>query len=168
MVKDRGVAMDSGAVADLLDEQRTLTLATIGPDGLPHLAAMWFVREGSSDGSADGMSVLMWTYGTSQKAHNLVRDPRASLMAEGGDAYDQLRGVCLDCHVELVNGVDAVYPIGRALFDKYLAGLDMDAEAEQVAVAGLRAQAGKRVGMRLRVDRARSWDHRKLGGKKPA
>jgi PPOX class probable F420-dependent enzyme len=162
MARDRGVAVESDAVGDLLDEQRTLTLATIGPDGMPHLAAMWFVREGSGE----DMTVLMWTYGSSQKARNLVRDPRASLMAEGGDAYDQLRGVCLDCHVELIEGEDAVFEIGQTLHRKYLApGSTTDSDAEQAVLAGLRAQAKKRVGMRFHVDRARSWDHRKLGSR---
>jgi PPOX class probable F420-dependent enzyme len=161
VAKDRGVAMAADAVADLLDEQRTLTLATIGPDGMPHLAAMWFAR----DGVGEDMTVLMWTYGTSQKALNLIRDPRASLMAEGGDAYDQLRGVCLDCHVEIVDTYDEVFEIGQLLHRKYLANPDLGEEAEQAMLAGLRAQAKKRVVMRFHVDRARSWDHRKLGAR---
>lgn len=159
MAKDRGVGMADDAVAEVLDEQRTLTLATIGPDGMPHLAAMWFVREGSGD----DMTVLMWTYGTSQKALNLIRDPRASVMAEGGEAYDQLRGVCLDCHVDVVQGADDVFPIGLALFEKYLAQPDMTDEAREMALAGIRKQSAKRVGMRFHVDRSRTWDHRKLG-----
>jgi PPOX class probable F420-dependent enzyme len=161
VAKDRGVAMESDAVANLLDEQRTLTLATIGPDGMPHLAAMWFGREGSGE----DMTVLMWTYGTSQKALNLIRDPRASLMAEGGEAYDQLRGVCLDCQVDLVDTYDEVFEIGQTLHRKYLANPDLDAETEQAMLAGLRAQAKKRVVMRFDVDRVRSWDHRKLSAR---
>lgn len=159
MAKDRGVAMAEDTVVEVLDEQRTLTLATIGPDGMPHLAAMWFVREGSGD----DMTVLMWTYGRSQKALNLIRDPRASVMAEGGDAYDQLRGVCLDCEVDVVQGADDVFPIGLALFEKYLAEPGMTDEARELALAGIRKQSAKRVGMRFHVDRSRTWDHRKLG-----
>jgi PPOX class probable F420-dependent enzyme len=161
MAKDRGVAMAADAVADVLDEQRTLTLATIGPDGMPHLAAMWFVREGTGD----DMTVLMWTYGTSQKALNVIRDPRASLMAEGGEAYDQLRGVCLDCRVEIIDGYDEVLEAGQTLHRKYLANPDLTSEAEAAMAAGLRAQAKKRVVMRFHVDRARTWDHRKLGSR---
>jgi PPOX class probable F420-dependent enzyme len=158
MARDRGVEMASDAVAEVLDEQRTVTLATIGPDGMPHLAAMWFVREGSGD----DMTVLMWTYGTSQKAHNLRRDPRAAVMAEGGEAYDQLRGVCLDCEVEVVESED-LWPIGLALFDKYMAPPGMTDEQREAGMGVLRKQAQKRVGLRMRVVRARSWDHRKLG-----
>lgn len=163
MARDRGVEMAGDAVAEVLDEQRTVTLATIGPDGMPHLAAMWFVREGPSDGAADDLAILMWTYGSSQKAHNLLRDPRAAVMAEGGEAYDQLRGVCLDCEVEVVSGAEAIFPIGLALFEKYIAVPGMTDEQREAGLAGIRKQAGKRVGMRMRVLRARSWDHRKLG-----
>jgi PPOX class probable F420-dependent enzyme len=149
VARHRGVEMSSDEVASLLEEQRTITLATIGPDGLPHLAAMWFVP--------DGDDLLLWTYATSQKARNVARDPRASVLAETGTAYDELRGVCLDCAVEVITELDDVLPIGRALMVRNL-GLDPDAPgAEQ----GLRAQAGKRVGLRLHPVRSRSWDHRK-------
>jgi len=149
VARHRGVEMSPEEVASLLEEQRTITLATIGPDGLPHLAAMWFVP--------DGDDLLLWTYATSQKARNVARDPRASVLAETGTAYDELRGVCLDCAVELITELDGVLPIGRALMARNL-GLDPDAPG---ADQGLRAQAGKRVGLRLRPLRSRSWDHRK-------
>jgi PPOX class probable F420-dependent enzyme len=139
--------MSPDEVASLLAEQRTITLATIGPDGLPHLAAMWFV--------ADGDDLLLWTYATSQKARNVARDQRASVLAETGTA--ELRGVCLDCSVEMITELDDVLPIGRALMVRNL-GLDPDTPG---AEDGLRAQAGKRVGLRLRPVRTRSWDHRK-------
>lgn len=156
MARDRGVAMAPDEVAGFLDEHRTVTLGTIGPDGMPHLAAMWFGR--------DGADLLMWTYRSSQKARNVERDPRASVLAEAGGAYDQLRGVCLDCRVELVGGADAVLAIGRMVHDRYAdTGPYRDGAA---AEAALRAQAAKRVGLRLRVERIRSWDHRKLAGRR--
>ncbi|HEY1970240.1 MAG TPA: pyridoxamine 5'-phosphate oxidase family protein [Pseudonocardia sp.] len=148
--------MAEAEVAELLAEQRTVTLATIGPDGLPHLAAMWFAPDGPA-----GIDLLIWTYGTSQKVRNLERDPRASVMAEAGVAYSELRGVCLDCEVALVRDPEEVLRIGRLLWARNLAGdgaSPLGAEVE----AGLRAQAGKRVGVRLRSVRIRAWDHRKL------
>src|SRR3989442_940705 len=51
-----------------LDEERVLTCATIGPNGRPHLMPLWYVR--------DGRTLYAWTYGKSQKARNLERDPR--------------------------------------------------------------------------------------------
>lgn len=151
MGKDRGVALTDAEVHALLDEQRTVTLATIGPDGLPHLAAMWF--------ALDGPDLLLWTYGVSQKARNVQRDPRAALLAEAGTGYGELRGVCLDCAVEVVREVEDVLAIGLRLFER---NSRFDANAGLPVEAELRRQATKRVGLRLRPVRVRGWDHRKL------
>jgi PPOX class probable F420-dependent enzyme len=156
MARDRGVAMAADAVAEMLDEQRTVTLATIGPDGLPHLAAMWFAR--------DGADLLMWTYGRSQKARNLARDPRATVLAEGGESYDQLRGVCLDCEVARIEDPDETLAVGRRLAGKYQVTPEMDDASREAVDAMLRAQATRRVGLRFTVVRSRTWDHRKLTG----
>jgi PPOX class probable F420-dependent enzyme len=144
--------MTQAEVDELLDRQRTVTLATIGPDGRPHLASMWFGR--------DGQDLLMWTYRTSQKARNVERDPRVSVIAETGDSYDQLRGACLDCAVKVVRDEAEVLELGRRVHERNSASAPGD---DIVAVdAGLRVQAAKRIGLRLRVERVRSWDHRKL------
>ena len=59
---------DEEALA-FLDEQQTVTCATIGRDGWPHLMPLWYVvRDGE---------LWAWTYAKSQKVHNLERDPRA-------------------------------------------------------------------------------------------
>jgi PPOX class probable F420-dependent enzyme len=151
MPRDRGVTMTAEEVVALLDAKRTVTLGTIGPDGLPHLASMWFAREGDD--------VMMWTYRRSQKARNIERDPRASVLAEAGDSYTELRGVCLDCRVEVIRDPEAVLHLGRFLHARY--GGTAIGDDEQ-ADALLRAQAGKRVGLRLEPKRIRSWDHRRL------
>lgn len=152
MVRARGVGMEQAAIALLLGEQRTVTLATIGPGGLPHLASMWFAR--------DGEDLLMWTYGTSQKARNLERDPRASVLAESGDCYDELCGVCLECRVRIVRAPAEVLALGRKLHGRNAPGApggDPGAAARL-----LQAQAAKRIGLVLAVERVRSWDHRRL------
>lgn len=113
---------------------------------------MWF--------APDGADVLMWTYASSQKARNLERDPRASVLGETGATYAELRGICLDVDVDVVVVRDPsdVLLIGRALHVRNVGGSADPAEVEQ----GIRAQATKRVGLRLRVVRTRSWDHRRL------
>jgi hypothetical protein len=82
-------------------------------------------------------------------------------MAEAGVEYSELRGVCLDCAVEVVRDPDEVLRIGRLLWARNLAGEGSGEPAPEVE-AGLRAQAGKRVVLRLRPTRIRAWDHRKL------
>lgn len=102
----------------------------------------------------------MWTYASSQKARNLERDPRASVLGETGETYDQLRGVCLDCDVGIHRDPADVLRFGRALHARNAGAPGGNAaEAERI----LRAQAAKRVGLRLRVARTRGWDHRRIG-----
>jgi PPOX class probable F420-dependent enzyme len=74
-------------------EGSKLTLSTVGPDGGPHVTAMWYVLE---DGEP-----WIFTHGKSQKVRNLERDPRATLLVEQGDNYERLRGAMLVCRAEI-------------------------------------------------------------------
>src|ERR687889_2607073 len=74
MDRRRQIRMSEAEVAAFLEAQRKLTCATIGPEGRPHLAALWYVP---AAGRLD-----CWTYAASQKARNLERDPRATLLTE--------------------------------------------------------------------------------------
>ncbi len=132
-----------------LEEQRTVIVATTGPNGRPHLMPLWFVP--------DGGELRGWTFAKSQKARNLERDPRATLQLESGVEYGELRGAMLECDVEVERDVERVEPYGDALVDRYGSG---SAEMRDF----FRAQAPKRVGLRFRPTRAVTWDHRKLGG----
>ena len=140
--------MSEAEVAAFLEAQRTVVCATIGPGGRPHLVALWYLPV---DGHLD-----CWTYPASQKARNLERDPRATLLAEAGDAYQELRGVSLECDAELVRDPGRVLDIGVALAVRHGAHPGPDLRA------GLAPQAAKRVGIRFRPTRVSSWDHRKL------
>ena len=51
----------------VMEEGRTAMLATNGRDGYPHMIAMWYALK-------DG-DLVMTTYGKSQKAVNIKRDP---------------------------------------------------------------------------------------------
>ncbi|HYM55878.1 MAG TPA: pyridoxamine 5'-phosphate oxidase family protein, partial [Solirubrobacteraceae bacterium] len=89
--------MSEAEVASFLAEERTVTCATAGPRGWPHLMPLWYVlREvPPGDGDAPGPRVWAWTYAASQKVRNLERDPRATLQVEAGELYQELRGVML-------------------------------------------------------------------------
>jgi PPOX class probable F420-dependent enzyme len=149
MDRRRQIRMSEAEVAAFLEEQRTVVCATIGPGGRPHLAALWYLPV---DGRLD-----CWTYAASQKARNLERNPRATLLTEIGAAYQELRGVSLECDAELVRDPAQVLDIGVALAVRHGAHPGPDLRA------GLAAQAAKRVGIRFRPTRVSSWDHRKLG-----
>ena len=145
----RQIRMSEAELAAFLDAQRTVTCATIGPQGRPHLVALWYVPMGAQ--------LDCWTYATSQKARNLERDPRATLLTEAGTTYQELRGVSLECDAELVRDPDQVLDIGVALAVRHGARPGPDLRA------GLAPQAAKRVGIRFHPTRVSSWDHRKLG-----
>ena len=111
MDRRRQIRMNEAELAAFLDAQQTLTCATLGPSGRPHLAALWYVPV---DGRLD-----CWTYAASQKARNLERDPRATLLTEAGTAYQELRGVSMECDAELARDPDRVLDIGVALAVRY-------------------------------------------------
>ena len=111
MDRRRQIRMSEAEVAAFLEAQRTVICATIGPGGRPHLAALWFLPV---DGRLD-----CWTYAASQKARNLERDPRATLLTEAGTGYQELRGVSMECDAELVRDPDQVLDIGVALAVRY-------------------------------------------------
>ncbi len=140
--------MSEDEVRAFLAEQRTLQCATIGPRGWPHLVPLWYVP--------DGLELRAWTFRKSQKARNLERDPRATIGIEAGEQYHELRGVMMECTVELDYDVASLERFGNELFRRYFGELNDDVRA-MVA-----AQAPKRVGLRFVPRRIASWDHRKL------
>ena len=141
------IRMSEHEVRAFLEEQMVMTVGTIGPNGRPHLMALWYVP--------DGLGMTGWTYAKSQKAKNLERDPRATIQVETGVQYHELRGVMMECDVELDRDAE---PYGLALFERYAGTLD------ESVTAMVEKQAPKRVGLRFTPTRIVSWDHSKLGG----
>ena len=138
---------------ELLEAERVVNVASIGPRGWPHVMPLWYVlRDGE---------IWAWTYAKSQKVRNLERDPRATLLVETGFEYQELRGVQIEAQAELVRDVDRVLEFGKELTIRYTEGID---SIEGDAAAGLQAQAPKRVAIRFEPIRTATWDHRKLGG----
>ena len=148
------ITMSPEELRAFLDEELTLTCATIGPNGRPHLMPLWFIRQGEV--------LASWTYGASQKVKNLERLPQATVQVEAGTKYEELRGVMFDCDVEIVRDRERLLDIGEALAYRYgHASTDMPRELVR---AGTEKRGAKRVGLRFRPTRIVSWDHRKLGG----
>jgi PPOX class probable F420-dependent enzyme len=143
------IEMSTEEVRAFLAEQMVMQVATIGPRGWPHLVALWFVP--------DGIELTGWTYAKSQKAKNLERDPRATATVDDGVEYQELRGVMLECDVDMERDTEKVAAVGESLVDRYGGG---SPEMKEL----FRAQAPKRIGLRFRPRRVVSWDHRKLAG----
>ena len=148
-----------------LDEERTVTCATIGAGGWPHLMPLWYVLRDGPAADA-GPRLWAWTYAASQKVKNLERDPRATLQVEAGETYDQLRGVMLQCDVVVHRDIADVERLGVDIFRRYAVarGQAPAAELDPGVEEMVRRQAAKRVGLEF-AERSRvTWDHRKLGG----
>ena len=132
-----------------LEEHKVMQVATMGPRGWPHVMPLWYVP--------DGIELRGWTFAKSQKARNLERDPRATVAIEDGVEYSELRGVMLECDVEVERDTERVAGYGDALVERY-------GDGSEEAKEGFRAQAPKRIGLRFVPRRVASWDHRKLAG----
>lgn len=143
------IVMSDAEVEEFIRTSRTMTVATMGPTGQPHLVAMWY-------GIVDG-AICIETKAKSQKVANLRRDPRATCLIEAGDVYEQLRGVSLEGTGEVVDDADYLWQVGVSVFERYM-GPYTDASADAV-----RFMLNKRVAIRFDISRVRSWDHRKLG-----
>ncbi|HTX81274.1 MAG TPA: pyridoxamine 5'-phosphate oxidase family protein [Streptosporangiaceae bacterium] len=156
--RDR-VKMSDTEVAELLAAGRKVQLATINPDGYPHLVTMYYTL-------VDG-KIAFWTYRTSQKALNLARDPRISCLVETGEAYFDLRGVQIQGTVETITDPDAVYQIGLRIGDvmgNALAGAGASAteDTDDAVNEYVASAARKRYGYLVTPVKVISWDHTKL------
>ena len=153
--RDR-VRMTDAEVAGMLAAGRKVQLATINPDGYPHLVTMYYTL-------VDG-KIAFWTYRTSQKALNLAREPRISCLVETGDAYFDLRGVQIQGTVETITEPDAVYQIGLRVgqvMGNALAGAGA-AAADNAVNEYVASAARKRYGYIVHPAKVICWDHTKL------
>jgi PPOX class probable F420-dependent enzyme len=171
--RDR-VQMTAAEIADMLAANRKVQLATINPDGYPHLVTMYYTL-------VDG-KIAFWTYRTSQKALNLARDPRISCLVETGEAYFDLRGVQIQGTVDTITDPDAVYQLGLAIGNVMgnapagasAAGPTAVSPVAASTVAAGTVEAGaavndyvanaarKRYGYIVEAVKVISWDHAKL------
>jgi PPOX class probable F420-dependent enzyme len=129
----------------------TIILVTIGRDGYPHAVPMWFIVE-------DDGTIYMTTYGSSQKVVNARRNPRVALLVESGVRYEDLKGVLLRGDAEVIDDHALCVEILTKIHAKHAGGLASGVEEI------MKAQARKRVVLRITPSRIASWDHRKLGG----
>jgi PPOX class probable F420-dependent enzyme len=143
------IAMAPEEVAAFLAEQRTVTCATLGRDGWPHLMPLWYVLRSGE--------LWSWTYAKSQKVRNIERDPRCTLQVEAGTAYDQLRGVMLKTEAVIHREPDVVAALGEEIAVRYGGGA-----LDEGGRAYVQRQAAKRVALQFRPRESATWDHGKL------
>jgi len=145
------IRMSDQETAKFLEDGRTLQVATIGQDGMPHLVAMWYCL-------LDG-ELAFWTYAKSQKVLDLRRDPRLSCLVETGTKYEELQGVQVRGRGEIVEDPAVIEQVGELVYARYNDGPINDTVRQALAVVG-----AKRVAVIVHPDTVITWDHRKLGG----
>ena len=130
-----------------LREERTCRVATVGADGRPHVAPLWFVW--------DGTNVWLNSLVRSRRWADLARDPRISLVVDAGAGYHELRGVEIGGRVSVVGevprgaGPDPELAVPERLFARKYLGLDT------------LPSDGRHAWLRVDVDSLVSWDFRK-------
>ena len=149
-VNQRGmIRMTADEIDAFMAERRPVTLCSINHDGSIHAVAMWY-------GFVDGM-IAFETKSKSQKAQNLRRNPRLTVMAEDGDYYEELRGVELVGTAEFIDDPERMFALGVNLFERYYGTYSEELRPF------VETMLHKRDVIALRVERTVSWDHRKLG-----
>jgi PPOX class probable F420-dependent enzyme len=152
-VKQRDlVTMTDDEVAEMLAQCRKVQLATINPDGYPHLVTMYYVL-------IDG-KIAFWTYRASQKAKNLARDPRISCLVETGEQYFDLRGVQVQGVVQTIEDPARIRDIGSGITAAL--GGELTGDAAGAVEDYVERAARKRLGYIVEPRRVISWDHTKL------
>ena len=153
----RDNSMAPEEVQAFLEEGRVLQVASLHPDGRPHLVPMWYVMEAGQ--------VVFRSFTPSQKIRNLRRDPRLSVLVERGEAYIELQGVMIQGRARLVDDPAYVLALYGRLAAKYpvVGGAPRVLSAQELeAVFG--GRAAKNTAVVVEAERVASWDHTRLGG----
>ena len=149
-VKQRDlIRMTPEEIDAFLHERRPMTMCTLNHDGSIHAVAMWY-------GFVDG-AIAIETKAKAQKAVNLSRDTRITLLFEDGDYYEELRGGELVGRAEVIDDPAQMWELGVNLFERYYG-----AYTEELRPF-VETMLNKRIVAKLTVERTVSWDHRKLG-----
>ena len=146
------VAMTPEEVESYLRASMKVQVASIGPDGAPHLTTLFYVVH-------DG-KIAFWTYATSQKVKNLERDARITCLVETGTDYFELAGVSVQGTAEIVRDEYRIREIGTAVTHAMSGGADLGDLGREV----VEKQVRKRVAILVTPTKVASWDHSKMTG----
>ena len=147
------VTMNDAEIAELLDENLKVQVASIGPDGAPHLTTLFYIVE-------NGL-IVFWTYGRSQKIKNLERDDRVTALVEAGEDYFELRGVSITGRAGIVRDHDRLISIGSRVATRMFRAESFEALGD-IGRETVEKQALKRVAIVIHPDKVATWDHRKM------
>ncbi|MFI6324103.1 pyridoxamine 5'-phosphate oxidase family protein [Nonomuraea sp. NPDC050556] len=149
------IAMSDEQVTAMIEESRKLQLATINPDGTPHLVTMFY---GLSEGR-----IAFWTYGKAQKTRNIARDPRVTCLIEAGDDYNELRGVLLyGVAKPAENILEIGMDVARRMTQSSIPPHRTPGVPDELLREYVEHTGRKRVAFVVERTKVVSWDHRRL------
>jgi PPOX class probable F420-dependent enzyme len=142
--------MSPEEVDGFLGGEHTCRVATVGADGRPHVAPLWFVW--------DGGHLWLNSIVRSQRWTDLMRDPRVAIVVDAATKYDELRGV------EILGRASVVGEVPR--------GSEPHAELAEAERLYARKYSGsdtfvadgRHAWLRVTPEKIVSWDFRKLAG----
>ncbi|MDH3538726.1 MAG: pyridoxamine 5'-phosphate oxidase family protein [Acidimicrobiia bacterium] len=141
-----------------LAQGHTLIVTTIGKDGWPHVAPMWYFLD-------DEGRVGFRSFTKSQKIVNLVRHPKLTVLLEEGEAYEELRGIMIKGTATLVDDPSHVLGMYGELSRRYaFTGTEVVPLEGDALEAAFGRFAPKNTGVIVQPESVVSWDHRKLAG----
>ncbi len=147
--KRRSIKFTPEEQEEFVKKNQKAALATLDKDGYPHVVAMNYFYQ-------DGI-FYMTSYGKAQKVINIRRNPKVGLMIETGRVYNELQGVLVRGHCELIEDATQVKLSFRRMGEVQGGRAGVPSEAS--------ASMPKRVVLKIVPEKITSWDHTKLGGK---
>jgi PPOX class probable F420-dependent enzyme len=126
-----------------------MVVATLTQEARPHLTVVWY-------GFAPDGRLAFTIPAGSQKAKNLARDPRITVLVDGGEAHGELHGAQITGQAELVDDPGLKAAIHHSVAERYPTRSTAD-PARTMA---------RRVAVVITAERTISWDHRKLASRR--
>jgi PPOX class probable F420-dependent enzyme len=144
------VTMSDDEVARFLAECPNATVISINPNGIPLPAPVWFANKGAD--------IFFRTMRKTQKAKNLMRDPRCVVQVEAGTKYVELRAVIVTGTAQEASAEEAAW--FEAQMDQKYA--DLRAGTSKMPDATRKHYDNPRVLFRVVPEKVKTWDNRKL------
>ena len=145
--RGKRIAMSRDEMDDFLAKEHTCRVASVNPDGGPHVTPMWFAW--------DGECLWLNSIVDSQRWVNFQRDPRVSVVVDSGIQFEELRGVEIQGRVAPMGEAprtDKPHPVlesvERIYGNKYKGGRFVP--------------DGRHAWLRVAPEKIISWDFRKM------
>ena len=145
--RGRRIAMSPEERDTFLASEKMCRMATVGGDGRPHTSALWFVW--------DGAALWINSVVKSQRFTDVTRDPRVSVIVDGGEGFGELRGVTVEGRAETVGEVPRTGEPADELAAPELAFARKYMDRDEFVYDGGHAW------LRITPEKITSWDFRK-------